>query len=224
MKQILLAEDSTRIASFISKGLEAHGYSVSHVGDGAVVIPALNKGSFDLLVLDIGLPNKDGLAILEELRGTGNEIPVIVLTARDSIDATLASFQGGADDFMPKPFSFDELLARIERRIRTTIPNSSKSSSSFLSAGSVTLDLLTRHVLSDGQDIELTAREFKILELLLINAGQILSREQLLSRVWGLDHDPESNVVDVYIRYLRQKLGFDSIETVRGRGYRFRTK
>lgn len=224
MKQILLAEDSTRIASFISKGLAAQGYSVCHVADGAAVIPAVNKGSFDLLVLDIGLPNKDGLSILEELRGTGNEIPILVLTALDSVDATLASFHGGADDFMSKPFSFDELLARIERRIRTTIPNSYVSANSILSAGSVTLDLLTRHVLSNGQEIELTAREFKMLELFLINADQILSREQLLSRVWGLDHDPESNVVDVYIRYLRKKLGFESIETVRGRGYRFRTK
>lgn len=221
MKRILIAEDATRIASFISKGLTAKGYSVSHVADGAEVIPTLNKGKFDLLVLDIGLPNKDGLAILEELRGTGNEIPVIVLTARDSIDATLASFQGGADDFMPKPFSFDELVARIERRIRTSPSNSGKAPDSSLSVGSVTLDLLSRQVVSGGKEFELTAREFTMLELLMRNAGQIISREQLLSRVWGLDHDPGSNVVDVYVRYLRQKLGSNSIETVRGLGYRF---
>lgn len=221
MKRILIAEDATRIASFISKGLTAKGYSVSHVADGAEVIPTLNKGNFDLLVLDIGLPNKDGLAILEELRGTGNEIPVIVLTARDSIDATLASFQGGADDFMPKPFSFDELVARIERRIRTSPSNSGKAPDSSLSVGPVTLDLLSRQVVSGGKEFELTAREFTMLELLMRNAGQIISREQLLSRVWGLDHDPGSNVVDVYVRYLRQKLGSNSIETVRGLGYRF---
>lgn len=221
MKRILIAEDATRIASFISKGLTAKGYSVSHVADGAEVIPTLNKGKFDLLVLDIGLPNKDGLAILEELRGTGNEIPVIVLTARDSIDATLASFQGGADDFMPKPFSFDELVARIERRIRTSPSNSGKAPDSSLSVGPVTLDLLSRQVVSGGKEFELTAREFTMLELLMRNAGQIISREQLLSRVWGLDHDPGSNVVDVYVRYLRQKLGSNSIETVRGLGYRF---
>ena len=221
MKRILIAEDATRIASFISKGLTAKGYSVSHVADGAEVIPTLNKGKFDLLVLDIGLPNKDGLAILEELRGTGNEIPVIVLTARDSIDATLASFQGGADDFMPKPFSFDELVARIERRIRTSPSNSAKAPDSSLSVGSVTLDLLSRQVVSGGKEFELTAREFTMLELLMRNAGQVISREQLLSRVWGLDHDPGSNVVDVYVRYLRQKLGSNSIETVRGLGYRF---
>lgn len=222
MKRILIAEDATRIASFISKGLTAKGYSVSHVADGAEVIPTLNEGKFDLLVLDIGLPNKDGLAILEELRGTGNEIPVIVLTARDSIDATLASFQGGADDFMPKPFSFDELVARIERRIRSSPSNSSKAPDSSLSVGSVTLDLLSRRVRSSGKEFELTAREFTMLELLMRNSGQIISREQLLSRVWGLDHDPGSNVVDVYVRYLRQKLGPDSIETVRGLGYRFK--
>lgn len=222
MKRILIAEDATRIASFISKGLTAKGYSVSHVADGAEVIPTLNEGKFDLLVLDIGLPNKDGLAILEELRGTGNEIPVIVLTARDSIDATLASFQGGADDFMPKPFSFDELVARIERRIRSSPSNSSKAPDSSLSVGSVTLDLLSRRVRSSGKEFELTAREFTMLELLMRNSGLIISREQLLSRVWGLDHDPGSNVVDVYVRYLRQKLGPDSIETVRGLGYRFK--
>ena len=222
MKRILIAEDATRIASFISKGLTAKGYSVSHVADGAEVIPTLNEGKFDLLVLDIGLPNKDGLAILEELRGTGNEIPVIVLTARDSIDATLASFQGGADDFMPKPFSFDELVARIERRIRSSPFNSSKATESSLSVGSVTLDLLSRQVRSGGKEFELTAREFTMLELLMRNSGQIISREQLLSRVWGLDHDPGSNVVDVYVRYLRQKLGPDAIETVRGLGYRFK--
>lgn len=222
MKRILIAEDATRIASFISKGLTAKGYSVSHVADGAEVIPTLNDGKFDLLVLDIGLPNKDGLAILEELRGTGNEIPVIVLTARDSIDATLASFQGGADDFMPKPFSFDELVARIERRIRSSPSNSSKAPDSSLSVGSVTLDLLSRRVRSSGKEFELTAREFTMLELLMRNSGLIISREQLLSRVWGLDHDPGSNVVDVYVRYLRQKLGPDSIETVRGLGYRFK--
>jgi DNA-binding response OmpR family regulator len=224
VKRILIAEDATRIASFISKGLTAMGYSASHVADGAEVIPTLNKGKFDLLVLDIGLPNKDGLAILEELRGTGNEIPVIVLTARDSIDATLASFQRGADDFMPKPFSFEELVARIERRIRASPSNSSKVSDSSLSVGPVTLDLLSRQVVSGGKEFELTAREFTILELLMRNAGQIISREQLLSRVWGIDHDPGSNVVDVYVRYLRQKLGSNAIETVRGLGYRFQAK
>lgn len=221
MKRILIAEDATRIASFISKGLTAKGYLVSHVADGAEVTPTLNKGKFDLLVLDIGLPNKDGLEILEELRGTGNEIPVIVLTARDSIDATLASFQGGADDFMPKPFSFDELVARIERRIRKGSSNTSLAPDSSLSIGSVTLDLLSRQVSSGSKEFELTAREFTMLELLMRNAGQTISREQLLSRVWGLDHDPGSNVVDVYVRYLRQKLGTNSIETVRGLGYRF---
>jgi DNA-binding response OmpR family regulator len=221
MSRILVAEDSERIASFVLKGLQAAGFDVAHTADGAQVLQILKLSEFDLLILDIGLPGKDGYQILEELRGTGNNIPVIVLTARDSVDDTLASFAGGADDYMSKPFSFEELLARVKRRIKSQSESpTERGKEAFLEHGSVKLNLLTRTVMIDGKDHELTAREFTMLEMLIRHAGQVLSREQLLSRVWGFDHDPGSNVVDVYVRYLRQKLGNEAIQTVRGMGYR----
>lgn len=222
MKNILVAEDATRIASFIIKGLVSNGYTATHVADGAAVIPKLMSENFDLLILDIGLPNRDGLSILEELRGTGNEIPVIILTARDSVETTVASFHGGADDFMAKPFSFQELLARIERRIQTEpVSKKSEANKSSITIGDVKLDLLNRVVVVKSGTHELTQREFVMLEFFMRNAGQVISREQLLNRVWRLDHDPGSNIVDVYIRYLRQKLGPEVIQTVRGLGYTF---
>lgn len=221
MQSILVAEDSSRIASFIVKGLTANGFDVSHVSDGSKVIPELTSRDYSLLILDLGLPNREGLSILEELRGTGNEIPVIVLTARDSVETTIASFQGGADDFMSKPFSFEELLARVKARIKLKQSTSNpEKESSTLVRGNISLDLLTRKVQVGTEEHDLTAREFVMLEIFLRNSGQVISREQLLDRVWGFDHDPGSNVVDVYIRYLRKKLGADAIQTVRGSGYR----
>lgn len=221
MQRILLAEDSSRIASFIVKGLSAHGYEVDHVMDGAQVLPQLSRKDYQLLVLDLGLPNREGLSILEELRGTGNEIPVLVLTARDSVETTVASFQGGADDFMAKPFSFDELLVRVQTRIKgKQVVEPSGSTESTIARGNISLDLISRRVTVGNQIHDLTTREFLLLEGLLRNPGQIVSREQLLDRVWGFDHDPGSNVVDVYIRYLRKKLGSDAIKTVRGLGYK----
>lgn len=221
MQSILVAEDSSRIASFIVKGLTANGFDVSHVSDGSKVIPEIKSRDYSLLILDLGLPNREGLSILEELRGTGNEIPVIVLTARDSVETTIASFQGGADDFMSKPFSFEELLARVKARIKLKQSTSNpEKESSTLVRGNISLDLLTRKVQVGTEEHDLTAREFVMLEIFLRNSGQVISREQLLDRVWGFDHDPGSNVVDVYIRYLRKKLGADAIQTVRGSGYR----
>jgi DNA-binding response OmpR family regulator len=219
--KILLAEDSSRIASFIVKGLTANGFSVVHVSDGAKVIPELSDKSFQLLILDLGLPNREGLSILEELRGTGNDIPVIVLTARDSTETTVASFKGGADDFMSKPFSFEELLARVQARIRLQrIDTEVTSPNPSLTRGNITLELLSRQVTVAGETHELTPREFVMLEMFLQNPGQVISREQLLDRVWGYDHDPGSNVVDVYVRYLRKKIGSDAIVSVRGLGYK----
>jgi DNA-binding response OmpR family regulator len=221
MQRIMLAEDSSRIASFIIKGLSSSGYEVEHISDGDKVLPALKKGKYDLLILDIGLPNREGLSILEELRGTGNDLPVIVLTARDSVETTVASFQTGADDYMSKPFSFEELLVRVKTRIRTkSAEPTAESSNSVLSKGNISLDIVSRRVRVGPNEHELTAREFMMLELLIKNPGQVISREQMLDRVWGLDHDPGSNVVDVYIRYLRQKLGAEAITTVRGSGYK----
>ena len=217
MSNILVVEDSERIASFIVKGLQSHGYQVTHTSNGEDALKLSAAAEFDLVILDIGLPGIDGFAVLEQLRGSGNEVPVIVLTARDSVDNTVASFEGGADDYMSKPFSFEELLARVRRRISTP---GEVVTETTLSHKDIVLDLRTRRVSAAGIDHDLTAREFTMLEFFLRHAGQVLSREQILSRVWGFDHDPGSNVVDVYIRYLRQKLGNDSIQTVRGMGYR----
>lgn len=217
MSNILVVEDSERIASFIVKGLQSHGYQVTHTPNGEDALKLSAAAEFDLAILDIGLPGIDGFAVLEQLRGSGNEVPVIVLTARDSVDNTVASFEGGADDYMSKPFSFEELLARVRRRISTP---GEVVTETTLSHKDIVLDLRTRRVSAAGIDHDLTAREFTMLEFFLRHAGQVLSREQILSRVWGFDHDPGSNVVDVYIRYLRQKLGNDSIQTVRGMGYR----
>jgi DNA-binding response OmpR family regulator len=221
MQRILLAEDSSRIASFVIKGLTASGYKIDHVADGDKVLPSLKSAKYDLMILDIGLPNREGLSILEELRGTGNDIPVIILTARDSVETTVASFKSGADDYMSKPFSFEELLARVKTRIRTkSAGNPVEASNAVLTKGNISLDLVSRRVKVGPNEYELTAREFMMLELLMKNPSQVISREQLLDRVWGLDHDPGSNVVDVYIRYLRQKLGAGTITTVRGSGYK----
>lgn len=219
MTSILLVEDAERIASFVIKGLQAHGYQVHHVTSGEEALALAQAAHFDLMILDIGLPGIDGFEVLNTLRGTGNDLPVIVLTARDSVDTTVASFEGGADDYIGKPFAFDELLVRVKSRLRkrsveTQIENE-------IVQGDVRLNIGTRVVTSGSNKHELTAREFSMLEFLMRNAGQVVSREQLLSRVWSFDHDPGSNVVDVYVRYLRQKIGAEKIVTVRGVGYKF---
>lgn len=218
MPKILLVEDTDRIASFISKGLQANGFDVTRTESGEDALRLLEVAQFELVILDIGLPGIDGFEVLRRARGQGIDTPVIVLTARDSVDNTVASFVGGADDYMGKPFSFDELLARVRARILK--PSFHEAAPSSLQVGSVTLNLLTRKVVRAGVEHELTTREYGILEYLMRHQGQVISREQLLSEVWSFDHDPESNVVDVYIRYLRQKLGDDVIQTVRGVGYR----
>lgn len=221
MLSILLAEDSSRIASFIVKGLNSHGYKVDHISDGDLIIPQIKREHYDLMILDLGLPNRDGLSVLEELRGTGNDLPVIVLTARDSAEVAVASFKGGADDYMSKPFSFDELLVRVKSRIKSQQPESAAAQpGQTMARGNISLDLISRIVTVGKVAHDLTPREFVMLELFLKNPGQVISREQLLDRVWGFDHDPGSNVVDVYIRYLRKKLGSDKIVTVRGIGYK----
>lgn len=218
MAAILLVEDADRIASFVVKGLQAHGFECSRVTSGEEALRLMSAADFDLVILDIGLPGIDGFEVLQTIRGQGLDTPVLVLTARDSVDNTVASFARGADDYMGKPFSFDELLARVRTRIKK--PTGRSVAESSLNVGSLTLDLLSRTASRQGKEHELTTREFGILEFLMSHPGQVISREQLLSRVWSYDHDPESNVVDVYVRYLRKKLGSDVIQTVRGVGYR----
>jgi len=218
MNRILIAEDEARIASFLEKGLRSNGFVTTTVGDGESAYQYARSGSFDLIVLDIGLPIKDGFSVLHDLRAAKVMIPVVILTARDTSQDTITGLEGGADDYVRKPFVFDELLARIRLRLRAD----RAPESTLLTTGDLALDLRTRRVLVDGRAIELTAREFALAEVFLRHPDQVLSREQLLSQVWGFDFDPGSNVVDVYVRYLRRKLGEHRIETVRGMGYRLR--
>ncbi|MGV0744026.1 response regulator transcription factor [Mycolicibacterium sp. XJ870] len=216
MARILIAEDEQRISSFIEKGLSANGFAVTVVAEGGAAYEYAVTGGFDLMILDIGLPDMDGFTVLRKLRADRNPIPVIVLTARDSVHDTVAGLEGGADDYMPKPFRFEELLARV--RLRLTSNRAAELT--VLSYGGLQLDLRTRRARVGGETIDLSAREFALVETFLRHPGQVLSREQLLSHVWGYDFDPGSNVVDVYVRYLRRKLGADRFVTLRGMGYR----
>ncbi|HEX2130024.1 MAG TPA: response regulator transcription factor [Actinophytocola sp.] len=216
MNRILIVEDEERIASFVRKGLSANGFSTTVVGDGRGAVDFALTGDFDLMVLDLGLPDMDGFAVLRRLREARVSTPVIILTARDSVRDTVAGLEGGADDYVTKPFRFEELLARIRLRLRGA---DNTPEATVLSSGAVSLDLRTRRAKVADRTVDLTAREFTLLELFLRHPGQVLSREQILSHVWGYDFDPGSNIVDVYVRALRRKLGQDVISTVRGMGY-----
>jgi two-component system, OmpR family, copper resistance phosphate regulon response regulator CusR len=217
VNRILIAEDEDRIASFVEKGLRANGFVTTVAGDGDSALELARSRAFDLVVLDLGLPGRDGFSVLRLLREEQVRTPVIILTARDTVGDTVAGLEGGADDYMTKPFRFEELLARVRLRLRA---GENTPEVSVLVTDGVSLDLRTRRAKVDGQTIDLTAREFLLLELFLRHPGQVLSREQILSHVWGYDFDPGSNIVDVYVRALRKKLGADCIATVRGMGYR----
>jgi DNA-binding response OmpR family regulator len=219
MTRILIAEDEPRLAAFLDKGLRAQGFTTKVVSDGATASAMAQDEEFDLLVLDLGLPGKQGADVLHDMRRAGQRMPVLILTARDDLDSTVAGLEGGADDYVTKPFKFEELLARIRARLR----EQPEPEQTVLEAGGVTLDTRARRAGVEGRTIELSAREYTMLEVLMRHPGQVLSREQLLSHVWGYDHDPGSNVVDVYVGYLRKKLGPDVIETARGMGYRLRS-
>jgi two-component system, OmpR family, response regulator QseB len=221
MTRILIAEDEPRLASFLEKGLKANGFSTTVVGDGAAASLMANDDDFDLVILDLGLPGKDGLTVLSELRAAGQQLPTIILTARDDVEEKVAGLEGGADDYVTKPFRFAELLARVRVRLRS---EAGAAQPAVMRVGSVVLDPRTRRVAADGSTVELSAREFTMLQTFMQHPGQVLSREQLLSHVWGYDHDPESNVVDVYVGYLRRKVGQHRIQTVRGAGYRFEAR
>jgi len=217
MSRILIVEDEARIASFVEKGLKANGFATRIAGDGETALGLVRAGEYDLVILDIGLPGMDGFQVLEELRQKRPALPVVILTARDSVGDTVAGLEGGADDYITKPFRFEELLARVRLRLRGSRP----AEPTVLEAGDVALDLRTRQAIVDGETYDLSAREFALAEVFFRHPGQVLSREQLLSQVWGYDFDPGSNVVDVYVGYLRKKLGKRRIASVRGMGYRF---
>jgi DNA-binding response OmpR family regulator len=218
VSRILIAEDEARIASFVEKGLRAAGFVVTVTADGRDALAQAQTSQFDLMILDVGLPGRDGFDILRTLRGEANPIAVIMLTARDSAADTLHGLEGGADDYMSKPFRFDELLARVRLRLKDAQPGTA----AVLQVCGLELDLKTRRISVDGNWQDLSGREFALAEEFLRHPDQVLSREQLLSRVWGLDFDPGSNVVEVYVRYLRAKIGADRIETIRGMGYRLK--
>jgi two-component system copper resistance phosphate regulon response regulator CusR len=215
VNRILIAEDEERIASFIEKGLRANGFTTTVAADGHEAIALARSGNFDLMILDLGLPGRDGTDVLRELREWDRQTPVVILTARDGLTDKVTGLEAGADDYVTKPFRFEELLARVRVRLR----DERAPEPTMLRAAGCALDLRTRRLLVEGRSLELTAREFALAETFFRHPGQVLSREQLLSNVWGYDHDPGSNVVDVYVGYLRKKIGEDRIATIRGMGY-----
>lgn len=223
MKQILIVEDEARIATFIAKGLKAKGYATTIAEDANTALAMPFNYQFDIALLDLGLPGQDGLEVLEAWRGQGINFPVIILTARDDVMDKVAGLKGGADDYMTKPFSFAELLARIEVRLKNSNDSQQQKDNMQIKQGKMTLDLRTRKVLVSDREIELPAREFTMAEVFFRHPGQVMTRQQLLDLVWGYDYDPGSNIVDVYVGYLRKKLGSEAIETVRSVGYRLKT-
>lgn len=217
--RILVVEDEPRVSSFISLGLEGAGYRIQTAATAAEALDVGLSGEFDAVLLDAGLPDRDGFEVLAEWRTVDKETPIIMLTARGDVPSRVQGLDLGADDYLPKPFDFDELLARIRAQLRTT----RQSSSHVLQSGNLSLDLRTRRSALGSHTVDLTSREFGLLEFLLRHEGQVVTRAQILSSVWGYDFDPGSNVVDVYVGYLRNKLGDGEarlVETVRGGGYR----
>jgi DNA-binding response OmpR family regulator len=214
--RILVVEDDPRISAFVDKGLRAAGYVPMIATTAPKAEAAAITGEVDLVILDMGLPGGDGLSVLRAIRAAGRRMPVIVLTGLTERDAALC-LEAGADDHMRKPFAFEELLALIRTRLRS---NTSRDGLA-LDVGGVHLDLRTRRVVLNGRVVDLTNREFSLLETLMRHPDQVLSREQLLSQVWGYDFDPTTNLVNVYVNTLRKKIGPDLVQTVRGAGYRF---
>jgi len=213
---LLVVEDEERIAAFLIKGLRAHGYAVEWVTSGHEALERATRSGVSLVILDLGLPDLDGLEVLKRLRGRGAAVPVLVLSARGRVNDRVAGLNLGADDYLAKPFAFEELLARVRANLRSytgTAPDT------FIRVGGICVDLLERKVTVDGRPVNLSAREFALLKAFAAYPGQVLSRQELLSMAWDMYFDPGSNLVDVYVRYLRRKLGESVIETVHGAGY-----
>ncbi len=217
MTRILVVDDEPHIVSLVSRSLNAEGFDTVSADDGAEALERAQQGDIDLIVLDVGLPSMDGFEVLRLLRAAGERMPVIMLTARSSAQDAVEGLDAGASDYVPKPFSVAELLARVRSRLRERTGAVTMS----LTRDEVTLDILGRRTIVAGREVDLSAREFALAEQFLRHPGEVLTREVLLSSVWGMDFDPGSNVVDVYVRYLRAKLGADHIVTVRGEGYRW---
>lgn len=222
MNRILIVEDEIHIITPVERGLRSQGYITAVAKNGREAILIARDANFDLILLDIGLPDVDGWVVLRELRERGEQMPIVILTARDDIRDKVAGLEGGANDYITKPFSFQELLARIRLRLRESrLPQEKEQK--ILKVGNISLNLHTHQVCVGDRAVELPAREFSLLETLMQHPGLVISREQLLKEVWGYDYDPGTNIVDVYIGYLRKRLGIYAIETVRGVGYRLHT-
>ena len=217
--RILFAEDERDLNDIITKKLTSQRYSVDSVYDGEEAIDILSYTDYDAVILDIMMPKADGFAVLRALRSKGKNTPVLFLTARDSVQDRVAGLDSGANDYLVKPFSVEELLARIRAMTRTAFG----VSDSLLSVGDLTMDTAAKVVKRGGKEIPLSAKEYALLEYLMHNAGIVLSREKIENHIWNFDYEGGTNVVDVYIRYLRKKIdeGYDKklIHTVRGRGY-----
>jgi two-component system OmpR family response regulator len=219
---ILFVEDEPKIANFVQTGLKEQGFVVDYCDNGDEGYQRAINNEYDVIVLDIMIPGKDGLSILKYLRRSGRNIPVILLTARNELDDRLEGLNLGADDYIAKPFFVEELVARIHAVVR----RSAGDRQNLLSVGTIKLDRLTREVTSDQQGVELTTREFNLLEYLMRSPGRVFTRTQILEHVWGYDFNPNTNVVDVCIQRIRKKIDrldeVSWIESVRGVGYRFR--
>ena len=217
--RILLAEDEHKVARFIQRGLEAEHYTIEVVHDGEAAIARALGGDYDLLILDVMMPKRDGLAVLKDIRARNLPLPVLLLTARDTVADKVAGLDSGADDYLTKPFDFEELVARVRALLRrggAAVP-------AVLKLADLTLDPVTRAVMRADKPIELTAKEYALLEFFLRRAGQVVSRAVIAHHVWGVDFDTFTNVIDVYVNYLRKKIdaGFEPklLHTVRGVGY-----
>jgi two-component system OmpR family response regulator len=217
--RILIVEDEPKMASLLRRGLERDAYAVDTVGTGEDALWAANEWPYDCVILDVGIPAPNGFEVARKLREDGNWVPILLLTVRDSVEDRVTGLDSGADDYLTKPFAFDELQARVRaltRRKPTPRPGT-------LSSGDLQLDRATHTVSRAGQELPLSPREFALLEFLMLHSGEVVTRTQIMDAVWDFDYDGTSNVVDVYIRYLRDKVdrpfGVQSIETIRGVGY-----
>jgi two-component system response regulator QseB len=213
--RVLLVEDDQMIAEGVRKGLRGDGWAVDWVQDGTSALSALDNQPYDLMLLDLGLPKRDGLQVLRALRAKGRTLPVMIVTARDAVADRVTGLDAGADDYLVKPFDLDELGARMRALLR----RNSGRSESLIRHGGLTLDAATHEVTLDGAPVALSAREFALLEALLARPGAVLSKSQLEEKMYGWGDEIGSNTVEVYIHLLRKKLGADAIRNVRGLGY-----
>ncbi len=225
LMKIMIIEDDASISDFLAKGLKEAGYSVVSADTGEEGLSILAEGEFDAAVIDIMLPGMDGLTVIEQLRGSGHQLPILVLSAKRSVDDRIAGLQKGGDDYLVKPFSFSELLARLQALLRRT---SRTADTTLVESHGISLDIVSRQVSRDGEPIDLNPKEFSLLEYFIRNQGMVLSKIMIMEHIWGYDFDPQTNVVDVLVSRLRSKIdkGADRklIHTIRGVGYVFKEK